>query len=925
MSMGCATVVVALGMAGLPAGNAEAAVSEKSIRFYDKAQGYVEKGDLNAAVIQLKNAIRSDANNVEARVQLASIYLALGDPQGAEKEFKAARARGYAAEQIVSSLAQVYVMQGKFQALLDDFKNETFEGEPQAVLQVYRAQAYIALKQPGDAEKALDAARAISPDMLQINIVSSWLRRTEGDLAGAEALVDGVLGSTPDNLDALMQKAELRHLAGDHEAAIDFATRALEQNQFRRAPRVTRGMALASLGRVDETLADAEVLVERSGHDPIGAFLKAWGYAQKGDIETSLAALDEGRGLESYLPALYLGAALHLRSGALEQARSEIDKYLAVSPDNVQAIITSSAIHYQAGDYAASAKELEPLYQADPENVRIVTLLAYTYEKTGDQGKAAALFDQAINLGSGNEDLQLRAAQAKIGSGDLESGMADLVSFTGSESGGERAATLLFLTQLRAKDFDGAAKALDRLEALKGMTAETENFRASVALAGGDFVTAEEYLKSSLALQDDYQAARLNLARLYRTRKDLDGATAEYEKLLEQHPGYLAAISGLVEMARERRDDKAIVRLVNLAVKENAGNEKAHLLKVDELMALGHKGKALSAARDFIAALPDSLAAYDALARGQIASGDLGTAVVSYRQLTSRVPDSPVAHFRLAQALIANGDFTDAMFALEKNLVLDPSNDKARQQRIDMEQKVHGDERAVALARKLYADAPDESDRVLGLGKALVKFGQADEGLELVRAAFEKNSGKRELISLYNAYDKTGSPGMAVGVMADWVADHPGAEDIQLVLFSRFISNGNWAEAIRHGEMLHQANAKNIVVLNNLAWIYEKVGRIDEAMALAKTASEAAPEAAEIVDTYGWILYEHGDAKEAEAVLARAAALVPARRDIQFHHAAALAKIGKKKAAVTKLEELLGDGAAFAEREAAAALLGELE
>lgn len=927
--MSCAAIVLGLGVAGgvivIPEGGAEAAVSEKSIRFFDKAQGHVKKGDLNAAVIQLKNAIRSDANNVDARFQLAEIYLAIGNPEGAEKELKAARARGYDRLAIAPILAQTYILQGKFNDLLDDFQDEKLEGESQAILSVYRAQAHINLRQFEDAAKALEEARAAKADMPQIPMVNSWLRQSEGDLAGAEALIDVALKSIPDNVDALMQKAELRRLASDQEGAIDFATRALEINQFRRAPRVTRGLALAALGRVEETIADAEILLERNENDPLGAFLKGWGHAQKGETELALTSMAGRPGLENFAPALYLGAALHLKVGALEQARAQIDKYLVQAPGNLQALVTSGAIYYQAGDYEAAAKALEPVYQSNQQNARVVTMLAYAYEKAGDQGKAAALFDEAINLQPGNEDLQLRAAQAKIGSGDLESGMADLASLADAESGGERAATLLFLTRLRTRDFAAAGDALDRLEAISGKTAETENFRASVALATGDSDGAEKFLRSSLVLKDDYQAARLNLARLFRVRKDVDGATAEYEKLLEQQPGYLPAITGLVEIAKERQDESAILQLIDMAARKNRSSEKAHLLRVEQLLSLGRKEKALVAARDFIAALPESPAAYDALARGQIAAGDQASAIVTYQQLANRAPDNPMVWFRLAQAQILRENHTDAMFALEKVIALDPSNGKARQQRIDMERRVHGEERALAMARKLFAEAPEGPDQMLDLGRTLVEMGQPREGLELVKNAYEATKGKKELVALYRTYDRIGKPEEATRVMTDWIGEHPEDTDIQLVLFSRLISFSNWADAIELGERLYRADAKNFVVMNNLAWVYEQVGRIDEAKSFAKSAVELAPEAAEIIDTYGWILYEHGDAKEAEAVLAKSAALVPARRDIQYHHAAALAKIGNKDAAITKLRGLLADDSAFAEREAAAALLGDLE
>lgn len=925
LSMGCAAAVLALTVAGGPMNLAEAAVNQKSTRYYEKAQGHVEKGDLNAAVIQLKNAIRSDANNVEARFQLANIYLAIGDPASAEKELKAASARGYERAEIVPLLAQSYVVQGKFQDLLDEFQEDQLAGEPQAILSIYRAQSLINLKRLDEARDALEEARGASPQMPQIAMVGSWLRQAEGDLAGAEALIDKALEAAPDNVEALIQKAELRRLAQDHEAATAFATRALKGDQFRRAPRVTRGLSRAALNLIDETLEDAEVLLERNQGDPVGSFLKAWGYAQKGETEIALEALAVGQGLENYAPAMYLGAALYLRSGALEQARSRIDRYLAMVPGNLQALITSGAIHYQAGEYDQAAAVLEPVYQAIPQNARVVTMLAYAYEKTGAQDKATILFDAATSLTPDNENLQLRAAQARIGAGDFDSGIAALTDLTQSETGGERAATLLFLSQLQNKDFEAAAAALEILEEIKGKTAETENFRASIDLAAGDFVKAEAHLRDALVLQEDYQAARLNLGRLYRTRSDFEGAVNEYNILLVQHPGYLPALTGLIDIARERQDTNEVLRLIDLATRENPKEEKAHLLKVQHLLSLGRNERALVAARDFMSTLPESNAAYDALARGQIATGDLSSGVVTYRQLVSRAPENGIAWFRLSQALILNKNHVEAIVALERTLVLDPAGDKARDQRIDMEAKVHGKERAVAITRRLYGEISESPAQLRGLGQALVKLGEVEEGLTLVVRAYEQSGSKRELVALYGVYDRIGRLEESSAVLTRWVNDHPDDTDMRLVLFSRLIAAGRWQPAIQEGEILYQADAKNFVVLNNLAWVYEKVGRIDEAKSFGKTAMALAPEAAEIIDTYGWILYEHGNAKEAEAILAKAARLFPARRDIVYHHAAALVRVGNRDAAKTMLRGLLADGKTFSEREAAATLLAELE
>ena len=44
------------------------AVTTESSSYYDQAKAYLKKGDINAAAIQLKNAIRADESNVDARL-----------------------------------------------------------------------------------------------------------------------------------------------------------------------------------------------------------------------------------------------------------------------------------------------------------------------------------------------------------------------------------------------------------------------------------------------------------------------------------------------------------------------------------------------------------------------------------------------------------------------------------------------------------------------------------------------------------------------------------------------------------------------------------------------------------------------------------------------------------------------------------------
>jgi Tfp pilus assembly protein PilF len=72
------------------------------------------------------------------------------------------------------------------------------------------------------------------------------------------------------------------------------------------------------------------------------------------------------------------------------------------------------------------------------------------------------------------------------------------------------------------------------------------------------------------------------------------------------------------------------------------------------------------------------------------------------------------------------------------------------------------------------------------------------------------------------------------------------------------------------------------IALNNLAWMYYE-RKDPRALELAKRATQLAPNSAEILDTYGWILVELGQVKEGIIVLERAISIMPDNKDIKAH------------------------------------------
>src|SRR6266478_2809703 len=84
-----------------------------------EAEQYVAKGNLKAAEIELRNAIRESPQDPVLHARLAEIYLQLGDAALAEREARAARERNGDEADYLPVLVDALLRQDKFADLLD--------------------------------------------------------------------------------------------------------------------------------------------------------------------------------------------------------------------------------------------------------------------------------------------------------------------------------------------------------------------------------------------------------------------------------------------------------------------------------------------------------------------------------------------------------------------------------------------------------------------------------------------------------------------------------------------------------------------------------------------------------------------------------------------------------------------------------------
>ena len=146
---------------------------------------------------------------------------------------------------------------------------------------------------------------------------------------------------------------------------------------------------------------------------------------------------------------------------------------------------------------------------------------------------------------------------------------------------------------------------------------------------------------------------------------------------------------------------------------------------------------------------------------------------------------------------------------------------------------------------------------------------------------------------------------------------------MRLAYASTLHQSGNKARAVSEYEQVLKSQPGSVLALNNLAWLYFEDGDA-RAVDLAERAYDRAPERAEIIDTYGWLLVKTGRLEQGVSLLEKAAKRSPQNGDIRYHLAAGLAEVGDKSRAKRELTSLLESGQEFSEKPAAQALLREL-
>ena len=888
-----------------------------------RAESLFEQGERGAALIEVKNALKTDPTHAESRVLAGRLYLLLRDGLSAEKELSEAVDLGIDTPEVHLGLLRALLYQGRFDEVIGRLLAQSSDSGGNE-LHLIRGEAWLGVRKYENARADFERVLETDPENVDAHRGLTRLALATKDIDEADRQVERTLGAEATDLEAWVLQGEVSLLQKDYQEAESAFSTALEYNERHLLARIGLTRALLAQGKPDEALQHIEVLTEANPYSAVNAYLSALAARQQGDVPAMQLALREVLKVAPKHPAsLLMLGAIHYRNNELELAQELLSRFVDVQPDDLRGSKLLAAVLIKQEDYERGIALLEKAAATSEDEPQLLALLGSAYMANKDYEKEIELMARAAELQPDISAIRTQLALTFFATGDADKGVSELQSIVAADPEFERADYLLLLVHLRKQEYQKALVIAQRLAGAQPENPVPQNLIAAAHEGLGDLVTARAAYERALSIKSDYVTSALNLARLDYQSGDLQAAEDRYAAILVTNPENVFALEALARFSLQANQTKKAIEYLERARAANATAVSPRLL-LSSIYFQTNLALALEVAQEAHAAAPDTPAALQTLARAQLLNRKFAGAQTSYQSLIAHQPRSADFHHLLGLAQAGAGEPQTARQSWNQALALNPDHLEARVALARLQVVAGEIESALESARVIQQQHPSTPVGLALEGDIHSRTGNNELAVAKYQAAQKLQPQSVVTGKIATAYRRLGDVDAAISTLVSWLDNNPNDHVIRVALAAVYQGTGNADEALKHYNRFLNVNQDNAVVLNNVAWIY--FGRRDpRALETAKRAYELVPERPEIADTYGWFLVQDGRVEKGLSLLAKAIDQAPQNHDIRYHWAAGLALAGDETEARQELERLLDAGQAFPERESAENLLKTLQ
>lgn len=898
---------------------------ESPEKLISSSKEYLAKNDAKAAIIQLKNALQQNPNLADARFLLGSALLESGDVEGAELELRKALSLKYSTDTVIPELARAMLGMNQSQKLIDEFDKVALSSPAaQASLKTTLSAAYANQGNTERAKELLTEALASAPDYAPAVIADIRSDLANRSIETARSKLDALLSKYPTNPEGLVLKGGLLSLEGNAAGALALFQKAIEANPAFLPAHSAAINALLQADKLDDAAKQLQALQKVAPKNPRTYFLEAQLNYQRKDFKAARESAQKLLRMASNDPSsLQLAGAIEYQLNSYLQAETYLSKVLQIAPKMLVARRMLAASHLRAGQPAKALETLQPVMETIDKDSALLTLAGEASLQNGNPAKAAEYFTKASKLDPDNAGKKTSLALAHLAQGNTGTAFLELENISTSDKG-VSADLALVSAHLRSNQLDKALSAIEVLIKKQPENPNSYNLKARALLAKNELSAARQSFEKALAISPTFFPATASLASLDMQAKKPDDARMRFEKVLTADPKNIQALLALAELkAATGGTPDEVSSLIGKAVTANPVDPVSRLALIQFYVTSQDTKKALTAASDAAAAIPDKPEILEALGKVQRVTGDFNQAITTFGKLVALQPLSPLPLLLVADAQLANKNKDEGIKSLKRALEIKPDFLDAQLTLAKVAMDNKNPREALEIAATIQKQKPKEASGYLLEGDIHTKGKSWPSAVGAYRKGLQQIASPELAIKLHGAQLSSDNLSDAEKHASAWLKDHPKDIAFRMYLGDLANSRANYAQAINHYQSALTLQPNNALVLNNLAWALGQT-KSPKAMEYAEKANQIAPNQPAFMDTLAMLLANSGQTDKSIDLLHAALKLAPQASAVRFNLAKVLISSGKKDEARMELETIAKTGDKFNQQAEVSQLLKTL-
>jgi tetratricopeptide (TPR) repeat protein len=454
------------------------------------------------------------------------------------------------------------------------------------------------------------------------------------------------------------------------------------------------------------------------------------------------------------------------------------------------------------------------------------------------------------------------------------------------------------------------------------------NRLAALELAANRTEAASALITQILTINPRDNDALIERANIALARGQATKAIADLRAVLRDQPDAPAILRTLAQAYAANKDEALAEETLRASMRANPDDVQTRLALSQLLIKAGRASEAQSVVDQLVTDQPGEIAAVEAAMRVQVGRRDLVGARRSAENIKRLRPDLPLGYYLAGLVDEAEGKTVAAREGFEHALSIAPESFEplAAAARVDL--ALGQSDRALARINAVIVRAPKNAVVRALKGEVLTQLKRPDDAVAVLNESITlAPTWWVSYRDLALAEISAGSSERAVVAYQRGLQATEASPNLLTELAALYEKLGRPEEAIAQYEAWLQRDALSEVASNNLAMLLvthkaKDPASLQRAFVLAQRLKDSNEPI--YLDTYAWVQYVRGEYSDAVTMLQRVVELAPGVAVFRAHLGLAQYRAGKPVEANRNLEEALGGAADFAEAAEARAALAAL-